>query len=214
MNIYLGNKDGNDIYEKLGNLKNVLIAGGPGGGKTVYLTRIIKELTSKYSSNDIKFVIYDSKMVDYWWFNESPYLLFPITTDETVDLFKKQFKELKDIAKKRIKSKENNPAIIVLIDEFYTLYYLFKDCIKEISLLAKESDKTNIHFFISSQRPCCFGDELNKAIDSKISYWLFDEEESKYFLGVTGAQYLEPCGDAIVLINGKLESLKQKRYKQ
>ena len=42
MNIYLGNKDNENVYEDLNTLNNVLLAGGPGGGKTVYFSRLLK----------------------------------------------------------------------------------------------------------------------------------------------------------------------------
>ena len=212
MNIYLGNKDNENVYEDLNTLNNVLLAGGPGGGKTVYFSRLLKELTSEYSPDDLRFVIYDSKAVDYFKFRDSPYLLFPITTDTKIDEFKKQFEELKKLAEERRTSKITKPAIIVLIDEFYMLSYWFKECAGEIIELANVSNETNIHFFIASQRPNNLGKQLIKAIDNKICYWLFDEKESKSFIGASGGQDLKMSGEVITLVNGKLEKLQQKPF--
>ena len=61
MKIYLGNKDNENVYEDLNTLNNVLLAGGPGGGKTVYFSRLLKELTSEYSPDDLRFVIYQNE---------------------------------------------------------------------------------------------------------------------------------------------------------
>ena len=209
MNIYLGNKDNKEIYEDLNNLKNMLIAGGPVTGKTTYFRRIIKELVSNYSPNEVKFMIYDSKGIDYQKYNESPYLLFPITKDVKINEFKEQFLELRRIAKDRLVSNENKPAIVVLIDEIYMLAYWFTECIKEIADLAKDVDKTNIHFFISTQRPYYFGTPLNKAFNTKICYWLFNEEEAIHFINTNECLTLNECGETLVSINGKLEKLKQ-----
>ena len=153
MKIYLGDKDGKAVYEELDALKNLLISGGPGGGKTVYFSRLIKELTSEKAPDELKFVIYDSKGADYFKFRESPYLLFPITTDEKIDEFKKQMEELKKMAKTRCSSQEDKSTVIVFIDEFCMLSYEFKECVEEIIGLASASEETNIHFFIASQRP-------------------------------------------------------------
>ena len=212
MKIYVGDKDNKAVYEDLNTLGNVLLAGGPGGGKTVYFSRLLKELTFEHSPNDIRFVIYDSKAVDYFKFRESPYLLFPITTDTKIDEFKKQLIELKKLAEERHASKETKPTIIVLIDEFYMLSYWFKECAEEIIRLANVSKETNIHFFIASQRPNNLGKQLIKAIDNKICYWLFDEKESKSFIGASGGQDLKMSGEVIALINGKLEKLQQKPF--
>ena len=210
MKIYLGHKDNHAVYEELTTLKNLLIAGGPGGGKTVYFSRLLRELTSEYSPDELKFVIYDSKAVDYHKFRESPYLLFPITTDTKIDEFKKQFEELKKIANNRKTSKEVNSVILVLIDEFYMLSYQFKECVEEIIKLAEISSETNIYFFIASQRPNKLEKQLIKAIDNKICYWLFNEKESKDFIGISGGQDLKLGGEVIAIINGKLEKLQQK----
>lgn len=212
MDIYLGDKDNKPVYEELKTLKNVLISGGPGGGKTVYFSRLLKELSSTYSPEDIRFVIYDSKAVDYFKFRESQFLLFPITDDRKIDEFKKQLRELKDIAKDRCVSKQVSPVIIVLIDEFYMLSYWFKECTRETIELMKISNQTNIHFFISSQRPNNFEKHLIDAIENKICYWLFDEVESKNFIGVSGGQDLKMSGEVLALVNGKLEKLQQKPF--
>lgn len=211
MNIYLGNKDNENVYEDLNTLNNVLLAGGP-GGKTVYFSRLLEELTSEYSPDNLRFVIYDSKAVDYFKFRDSPYLLFPITTDTKIDEFKKQFKELKKLAEERRTSKITKPAIIVLIDEFYMLSYWFKECAEEIIELTNVSNETNIHFFIASQRPNNLGKQLIKAIDNRICYRLFDEKESKSFIGTSGGQDLKMSGEVITLVNGKLKKLQQKPF--
>ena len=38
MNIYLGNKDNENVYEDLNTLNNVLLAGGPGGGQDLKMS--------------------------------------------------------------------------------------------------------------------------------------------------------------------------------
>lgn len=208
MKIYLGEKENETIYEELDNLGNLLIAGGPGTGKTVYLSRLIKELSAKRSPDDLRFVIYDGKGFDYHRFRKLPHLLFPITSDENVDEFKWQLEQLKRIAEDRRGSKEFKPAIIVIIDEFLVP----SDCldVNDLIELAEGTDETNIHFFISSQRPEIFGDRLIAAIKNKICYRVSDTEESKYFLDMGGAQNLRGPGKAIVFANGKPETLCQK----
>ena len=212
MKIYLGDKNDEAVYEELDSLGNVLLAGGPGGGKTVYFSRLLKELTSKHSPDELKFVIYDSKAVDYFKFKESPYLLFPITTDTKIDEFNNQIEKLKEIAKERQSSKTIKPAIIVLIDEISILAYKSKESMQDIISLANISKETNIHFFIASQMPNNFGKQLIEAFNNKICYWLFNEKESKKFIGVSGGQELKMNGEVIALVNGELKKLQQKTF--
>lgn len=95
MKIYLGNKGEEALYEDLTKMDNLLISGAPGGGKTIYLSRIIKELTKGYTKDELKFLIYDGKCVDYVKFKNSEYLLYPITNEESVDDFQNEMKDLK-----------------------------------------------------------------------------------------------------------------------
>ncbi len=201
MKIYLGDRNKESIYIELGDLNNVLISGGIGGGKTVYFSRLIKELTSKYSPNEIKFVIHDSKSVDYFKFKDSPYLLFPITNDDKIEEFKSQLNELKN--------RQDTTPVIVLIDEFELISYKFKDCVKDIIELVKSSNEKKIYFFISSQSPSSFDKELKSVISNRICYWMINEKESKAFIGVTDGVNLKPGGEVIALINGKVNILQQ-----
>lgn len=201
MKIYLGDRNKKSIYIELGDLNNVLISGGTGGGKTVYFSRLIKELTSKYSPNEIKFVIHDAKSVDYFKFKDSPYLLFPITNDDKIEDFKSQLNELKN--------RKDTTPVIVLIDEFGLISYKFKDCIKDIIELIKSSNEKKIYFFISSQSPSSFSKELKSVISNRISYWMINEKESISFIGTTDGVYLKSRGEVIALINGKVNKLQQ-----
>jgi DNA segregation ATPase FtsK/SpoIIIE-like protein len=201
MKIYLGDRNKEPVYIELGDLRNVLISGGPGGGKTVYFSRLIKELTSKYSPNEIKFVIYDGKSVDYFKFKDSPYLLFQITNDDKIEEFKSQLNELKN--------RQDTTPVIVLIDEFELISYKFKDCVKDIIELIKSSNEKKIYFFISSQSPSSFSKELKLVISNRICYWMINEKESKSFIGVTDGSNLKLGGEVIALIDGKTNKLQQ-----
>lgn len=95
MKIYLWNKGEEVICEDLDVINNLLISGISGGGKNVYLSRIIRELTKEYSKNELKFVIYDGKCVDYVKFKNSEYLLYPITNEDSVNECQNEMKDLK-----------------------------------------------------------------------------------------------------------------------
>ncbi len=212
MKIYLGEKDGVSVYEELDDLGNLLLCGGPGGGKTVYLSRLYMELTSEYSPEEVKFLIYDDKRVDYYKLKDSPYLLFPITHDGLIDEFKIQLEKLKSIGEKRKDSNEDKTPIIVLIDEFCTLYYGSKGIAEEILYLANRSKDNDIHFFIATQRPNNLGPDILKGIPNRISYWQVTKEDSIDFIGAKDAENLKTRGEVLALINGKMEKLQQKPF--
>jgi len=207
MKIYLGNQNNEEIYEELNTIDNMLISGGPGGGKTVYLSRIIKELTSTFTPEEVKFVIYDDKEVDYVKMKNSPYLLFPLA--KNANEFKTQLEELNQISSSRLASKEKKPAIIIIIDG----YYAITKCKETILNILKDSKETNIHFFISSQTVSSFRGGLNKAVSTRIAYWLFNDKESTFFIGEKRAENLSMNGDVVVIVDKKRLKLTQKPYR-
>lgn len=59
MNIYLGHlDDGKQITADLKGVKNLLIQGSTGAGKTVFIDSIIKYLIKNYGSEELKFCIF------------------------------------------------------------------------------------------------------------------------------------------------------------
>ncbi len=59
MNIYLGHlDDGKQITADLNEVKNLLIQGSAGAGKTVFIDSIIKYLIKNYGSEELKFCIF------------------------------------------------------------------------------------------------------------------------------------------------------------
>lgn len=212
MKIYLGNKGEEVLYEDLAKMDNLLISGASGGGKTVYLSRTIKELTKGYSKDKLKFLIYDGKCVDYVKFKNSEYLLYPITNEESVDDFQNEMKDLKKIQDERILSKENEPTIIVLIDMSCPLKYSYKNFENDILEFLKETKKSNIHFIISVQSPNGISKEFINAFDNKIAYMMFNKDDSKRFIGISDAEKIDKSGDALLLRNGKIEKIHQELF--
>ena len=210
MKIYLGNKDKEQIYKSLDDIENIVFCGSPASGKTVYITRLLKEINENGNPDDIKVVVYDSKRIDYRKFKDSPFLLFPITNDDSIDQFIGQMKGLKKIEEDRLRSGGKEPTIIVFIDETSMLSYHYKNFSSDISSMMKQTKDTNIHFVIAGQRATCITKEVIDASKTKISGSIFLEEDAD-IMGGCSDKPIENSGDVIVSIDGDKMFLHQEK---
>lgn len=74
---------GQRIDLQFADFSNMLIYGNPGSGKTSFVYSLLYSLLAQFSSNKILFIVFDSKMVDYSFLKDSPYLLCPIITSSS-----------------------------------------------------------------------------------------------------------------------------------
>ena len=67
--------------EDISRIPHMLICGVSGAGKTAFVQTIIGCLISKHSADDVKFLIYDSKMVEYPALNSLPHMYARVVTN-------------------------------------------------------------------------------------------------------------------------------------
>jgi len=173
---------GNIIVEDLTEMPHLLIAGTTGSGKSVYVNSFIGGIVFKKSSEDVKFIFIDPKMVELELYNGIPHLLAPVINDpeEAIAVLEwasqemdRRYKVLSDFGVrnmldynmeiKRIKAskrqkEENNlkhfPYIIIVIDEFANLMLrLPKETEKVITRIAAMARAVGIHLVVATQRP-------------------------------------------------------------
>lgn len=69
---------GKTVVEDLTSLPHLLIAGSTGGGKSTLLNSMISALMYCKSPSELKFVLCDTKQVEFTHFSKAPHLLFPV----------------------------------------------------------------------------------------------------------------------------------------
>lgn len=73
---------GKAFTQNISSIPHFLVCGFSGAGKTSFVQSVMTQLCSAYSPDDIRFFVYDSKAVDYSFFNEAPHMVLPVITDE------------------------------------------------------------------------------------------------------------------------------------
>ena len=71
---------GDDVVLELARLPHVLIGGATGQGKTMCLNSLIAGLTATKTPDEVRFIIYDPKCVEYTGLTDLPHLIMPPVT--------------------------------------------------------------------------------------------------------------------------------------
>ena len=75
-------ENGNAVTQDLSSIPHFLVCGFSGAGKTSFVQSVMTQLCSAQSPDDVRFIVYDSKAIDYSIFNGTPHMMLPVITDE------------------------------------------------------------------------------------------------------------------------------------
>ncbi len=144
IDVYLGSDaTGKEYSLPLDQLKGLFLLGNTGAGKTVYLCRLLSDLMKEHSPNEVHFIIYDSKGIEYQGLRTSPYVRFPIYGYFDWRYFEKVLATLEE------SSQEGNSPTIVIIDDAARLSECIPSFGKRVASLIRKAG--NLHFFVSTQ---------------------------------------------------------------
>lgn len=219
LNIPLGKDDNNNwLYYDITKMPNLLIGGTVMSGKTNMINSILLSLISKYSNDEIRIVLADSKGVDYLCYREEPHLLTPVINDsqKLVSILsleknemKNRYSELKECGEKNIcnynKHVENKmPYHLIFIDDYTSFVNCNLDelnlCIEE---LAKSGWNVGIHLIIVANHPTAtILPSISKLnFPTRISFRVPSIKDSRMILEAPGAEKISGIGNALINSN-------------
>jgi len=197
---------GDTVAKDISNYSNVLISGTTGSGKTSFVISLLLSLMTNYSPDRIKFVIFDSKGIDYNFMHSSGYMLTPILYDSRK--FNRTAAILVDEAEKRIEvgTTEGRPDIFFIVDDYADV-----SSIDDVSLtmqrLLKLSRVAKIHVIMVTATPSSsiIPTEIKALIPYRIAFTTASPQASQMILGESGAERLSYPGEYILKCGGDLQ---------
>jgi|GEM_PF-4889730 len=216
---------GEKIYGSLPELRNILIAGASGSGKSVFINVLISSLIME-PVKELRLVLLDPKKVELTPYENIPHLLAPVITDEKkaeimlewlCEETNRRYELLNQIAKlnnipirnidryNEILEKNNMNdkklyRIVVIIDELSQLIMSsskkVEDAIIKISQLSRAA---GIHLIVATQRPSAdiITSRIKDNLQTKIVFAVDKPQSSMVALGRTGAESLLGKGDML-----------------
>ncbi|HLD82555.1 MAG TPA: DNA translocase FtsK, partial [Candidatus Omnitrophota bacterium] len=179
----------------------------------------ILALLFRYSPSELKFLMFDPKMVELAPFNGLPHLLCPVVTEAkkasaalnwVVNEMEERYRLLAKVGARNIESynekQEELPYIVVIIDEFADLMSVSPHEIENaVTRLAQLSRAVGIHLILATQRPSVdvITGVIKANLPARISFKVASKVDSRTVLDMNGADKLLGKGDMLFLRPGE-----------
>ncbi len=193
----------------LDSIPHMLIAGATGSGKTNFVKTLLLSLCTNCDENSVRFILYNSKFVEYTRFSQLPHMLIPVITDS--QKLEGVFSWLLAESQKRMslllnEGAESFPHIIVVLDDYDALFATTETQRNLVQLLEK-GRVVKIHFIFISTSPSSrsFAGEIKSKIPCRISFYVTSKNVSKMVLDMGGAETLSYPGELIAKFQNKFE---------
>lgn len=222
--ILIGEKIGGEpIVVDLYRMSHLLIGGRTGAGKSVWVNSMIYSLISRYSPEEVRFVMIDPKVVELQVYNNIPHMLAPVihnvndvirALDWLVNEMKNRFQKFKEQNviniggfNKKIKNGEiageSLPIIVCIIDELADLMMINPRRIEILLVrLAQLGKSAGIHLIVATNRPArdVLSELMISNFPSRIAFKVTSPKESRLILNFPDAEYLSGSGDMLCLV--------------
>jgi len=226
--IILGtNKHGKAQYYDLAKAPNLLIAGTPGSGLTVFLWSLVLSLLFHKTAKELRLIIVDcSRTYSTIIQNQLPHLLTEIIVEQgkavsalrwLADETQRRFNILIEAKARNIDEYNQNPKvekmpqIVLLVDELSDLISFAKKDIEEsIIRITQKSQAVGIHLVLNTARVSrhVLTHLLMANMGCKIAFRTGAKADSKIVMNMHGAELLETPGDALFLPHSALKPIE------
>lgn len=222
--ILIGEKIGGElIVVDLYRMSHLLIGGRTGAGKSVWVNSMICSLISRYSPEEVRFVMIDPKVMELQVYNNIPHMLAPVihnvndvirALDWLVNEMKNRFQKFEEQNviniggfNKKIKNGEiageSLPIIVCIIDELADLMMINPRRIEILLVrLAQLGKSAGIHLIVATNHPTpdVLSELMISNFPSRIAFKVTSPKESRLILNFPDAEYLAGFGDMLYLM--------------
>lgn len=222
--ILIGEKIGGElIVVDLYRMSHLLIGGRTGAGKSVWVNSMIYSLISRYSPEEVRFVMIDPKVMELQVYNNIPHMLAPVihnvndvirALDWLVNEMKNRFQKFEEQNviniggfNKKIKNGEiageSLPIIVCIIDELADLMMINPRRIEILLVrLAQLGKSAGIHLIVATNHPTpdVLSELMISNFPSRIAFKVTSPKESRLILNFPDAEYLAGFGDMLCLM--------------
>ena len=215
---------GDDVVLELARLPHVLIGGATGQGKTMCLNSLIAGLVATKTPDEVRFVVYDPKCVEYTGLADLPHLIIPPVTsvekmvevvhwlESEVDNRLQMFASVKLRNISQFNSREQKdedaeslpktvPYIVAVLDDITDL---MQNAGKEIEpilcRITAIARAAGVHLVMATARPEAkvVTNAIKTNVPGRIAFMTASDTDSKLLIKDSGAENLLGNGDFLL----------------
>lgn len=211
---------GHYLSGDLSDFPHMLVSGGTGSGKSVFMQSLIMTLIMRNRPEELKLVLVDPKRVEMGCYDSIPHLLCPIVKDMSqakvcIDKLCHEMERRYALFEKagvRKMSEYNTfyaeknglvklPSIVCIIDEFADLMDTNKNAEDPVIRIAQKARAAGIHLIIATQRPTVdvVTGRLKANLAVRVALAMQSANDSMTILNRGGAEDLAGYGDMLVI---------------
>lgn len=191
----------------LDDVVHMAISGTTGSGKSVAVNKLIYELVSNNSPEDLGLVLIDPKQVEFTLWSKVPHLVVPVITDTShaqaiLNWSVTQMEERYAIMKERGIKQWDGGKLVIVVDELSDLMMTDRKNVEaQLVRLAQKARASGIHLVLSTQSPRAevLTGLLRANIPTKMTLKVKDGLESRIAIGRNGGEKLQGRGHAILI---------------
>ena len=215
---------GDDVVLELSRLPHVLIGGATGQGKTMCLYSLIAGLVATKTPDEVRFVVYDPKCVEYTGLADLPHLNIPPVTsvekmveaihwlESEVDNRLRMFARVKCRNISQFNSREQEyenaetlpktvPYIVAVLDDITDLMQnAGKDVEQTLCRITAISRAAGVHLVMATVRPDAkvVTNAIKANVPGRIAFMTASDTDSKLLIKDSGAENLLGNGDFLL----------------
>ncbi len=222
---------GNPIIGDVAKMPHTLIFGAPGVGKSVLVNSMLVSMLFKASPDEVKFIIIDTKQVQFSAYNGLPHLLLPVITDIPTALgalnyavfeMERRYELLNNISARNIDFYNDKikadpslgkpiPKIIIVIDDIADLTDQMRSATENLIVrIAQKSRAVGIHLIICSAKTAssAVSSAIKINIPARMVFKLPSSVDSRAAMETRGAERLLDKGDMLYCHSGMIKPLR------
>jgi S-DNA-T family DNA segregation ATPase FtsK/SpoIIIE len=213
--------DGEPVFADLAAMPHLLVAGGTGSGKSVFVNSLITGLLFRKTPQELRMILVDPKMLELNVFDGLPHLVTNVITDNgvafsalswAVDEMERRYALMAAAGSKNIdsfnekqKTSERIPFLVIIVDELADIMMSGgKDVEIAITRLAQKARAAGIHLVLATQRPSTdvVTGIIKANMPSRIAFKVPSGIDSRTVLDASGAEGLMGRGDSLMIQPG------------
>ncbi len=214
--------DGEPVVADLAAMPHLLVAGGTGSGKSVFVNSLIMSFLYRLSPQQCRMILIDPKMLELNVFDGIPHLISNVITrtphainalnwavlemENRYDLMAAAGSKNIDSYNAKASGSSKLPYIVIVVDELADLMLSSDGIVEEaITRLAQKARAAGIHLVIATQRPSTdvITGLIKANMPSRISFKVPSGIDSRTVLDASGAEDLIGRGDSLMIRPGQ-----------